>query len=279
MKFRRYLIFWAACVGLLCIFIWTENYAARGFQECVKQYSSDHGNEKGNKETSVVSISAQSVCSLRLIDRHNGFFAALAAFIIAWFTYTLRRSTDELRESGEKQIVISKQLADIAKAQHIAATRPRLLVRHIEINSVFSADFTIMLGHEAKISGRLTVVNAGGSKAHIVTSEHRIFAAKDGLPIRPPYDGSYPNLLAGGQSLEVGESVECAISDTLVMPFDERFGRPVRQFADEGWSLYVMGRISYMDDAGAERFMAFCRERKSDGRFTAVDDHDYEYED
>ena len=45
------------------------------------------------------------------------------------------------------------------------------------------------------------------------------------------------------------------------MPFDERDGRPVHQFSDEGWSLYVMGRISYMDDGGAERFMAFCRQR------------------
>jgi hypothetical protein len=80
-------------------------------------------------------------------------------------------------------------------------------------------------------------------------------------------------------SLEVGEHCGCTISDTLIMPFDPKMGIPVHQFESGRWSLYVMGRISYMDDVGAERFMAFCRKRERDGRFTVIKDPDYEYED
>jgi hypothetical protein len=43
--------------------------------------------------------------------------------------------------------------------------------------------------------------------------------------------------------------------------------------------MYVMGQIRYRDSGGADRFMGFCRERGTDGRFRAVDDADYEYQD
>jgi hypothetical protein len=44
-------------------------------------------------------IKAQSICSLRLIDRHNGFFAALSTLIIAIFTAVLGSFTISLARS------------------------------------------------------------------------------------------------------------------------------------------------------------------------------------
>jgi len=276
---RNVLILVVSFLIVLTAFVWTENEITPSFQSCIRQTASDQSDETTQNKSPVIFVSRQAICSLRLIDRHNGFFAALAAIAVAAFTGTLWLATYRLGVAGERQIDTLKQLAAIAKAQHIAAHRPHLIVRQVEIDSVHSPDFTVMFTHGAKIRGRLTVVNAGGSTAHIVKSEHGIFALKPGLPIRPPYDTLSPDLLKVGESFSVGETIICKISDTLVMPFDERLGRPTHQFSDEGWSLYVMGRISYMDDGGAERFMAFCRKRESDGRFIAVKDPDYEYED
>jgi hypothetical protein len=50
-------------------------------------------------------------------------------------------------------------------------------------------------------------------------------------------------------------------------------------------SLFVVGFIRYADLNEIERFMGFCREYifprgdNGDGRFAAVHDHDYEYQD
>ena len=53
----------------------------------------------------------------------------------------------------------------------------------------------------------------------------------------------------------------------------------LHRFDIEDWELYVMGMIRYRDEGGAERFMGFCRKWHRDGRFSAVDDPDYEWED
>jgi hypothetical protein len=52
-----------------------------------------------------------------------------------------------------------------------------------------------------------------------------------------------------------------------------------RAFDAEKWVVYVMGQIKYHDEGGADRFMGFCRERRSDGKFRPVEDPDYEYQD
>jgi hypothetical protein len=40
----------------------------------------------------------------RFIDQHNGVFSALATIVIAYFTYSLRESTDKLWGAGERQL-------------------------------------------------------------------------------------------------------------------------------------------------------------------------------
>lgn len=227
--------------------------------------------------------------------------AALTGLLVL-FTYRLWKSTDKLWTAGEKQIEISGKMAEVAdrqlaiighqtdiqmkqhaigRLQYLATHRPRLHVRHVTITTgkVMPNMPTFHFGHEAK-NGYLVVVNGGGSRADIIETRYRIFATKSGLPPEAPYDDDYrTDLLIPAQSLEIGESCVCKISDKLVMPFDADMGQPIDQFEREGWSLYVMGQIRYQDEGGAERFMAFCRVRQSNGRFHAVDDPDYEYED
>jgi hypothetical protein len=99
---RNALIFCAAIVTALLLFLWAENQVAPSFQSCVSQNSPKQSAEGPNDYGKIVAVfvKAQSICSLRLIDRHNGFFAAIAAAIVAAFTFTLWRSTDRLWPEG-----------------------------------------------------------------------------------------------------------------------------------------------------------------------------------
>jgi hypothetical protein len=259
--------------------------------------------KEGAKECAnynVISFAFRKVGSS--LDILGALITAIATVFIARFTFTLKQSTDRLWEAGEKQIGISSQMSDIAsqqvqmtglqvdiqekqhevgRLQFLVTHRPHLRIRHVTIETgARTKDSTFFFGHDATIEGYLVVVNSGGSAAEIIETRYRIFATKTGLPTEPPYDDDFrSDLLIVGQTLRVGESCINRISDTLIMPFDERLGRPTHQFENEGWSLYVMGQIRYKDQGRAERFMAFCRERKSDGRFRAIEDPDYEYED
>jgi hypothetical protein len=126
----------------------------------------------------------------------------------------------------------------------------------------------------------LIVVNAGSTKAKNVESRYRIFCSKDGLPAVAPYDEDFRSLLIRDQVLDIGESCTIPLKDKIFLtPPKHGADLVVRQFINENWELYVMGQIRYADEGGHERFMGFCRQWTSDGKFTVVNDPDYEYED
>jgi hypothetical protein len=182
---------------------------------------------------------------------------------------------------GDQTDIIVKQHA-VGRLQFLAAHRPRLRVRHVSIDDGSHVGLpTFFFSHGAEIKGGLVVVNVGGSPAKIIETRYRIFFSKNGLPIAAPYDTDFRfNLLLPEQVLAVGESCATPISDKIAMePPPPGIDVDLRAFERDGWKIYVMGQIRYQDDGGSDRFMWFCRERESDGRFRAVDDPDYEYED
>jgi len=67
------MIFFATIVTALLIFILAENQVAPSFQSCINQNSTGQSAESSNDYGKIVTfVKAQSICSLRLIDRHNG---------------------------------------------------------------------------------------------------------------------------------------------------------------------------------------------------------------
>jgi hypothetical protein len=98
---RNITIFVVALAVSLGVFLWAENQIAPSFQSCISQNASQQSAESANDSSYniVVLIKAQSICSLRLIDRHNGFFAALSTLIIAIFTAVLGSFTISLARS------------------------------------------------------------------------------------------------------------------------------------------------------------------------------------
>ena len=235
------------------------------------------------------------------IDAHHDVLIAVGGLLVAWFTFTLRRSTDHLWEetkkggvtterlaaAAEAQSSVSAQLAtaagqqvaiqaaqtDIQKKQHaigrlqfLAQHRPRLKVRHVQLrmsdNKIYGAG--------DKAEGGLVVVNAGTTKATIIDSRFLILICDDGLPVEAPDFSNAPELLVRDHVMDIGES--CAVPITNI--FDREFNTAVPSHV-----IYVIGQIRYEDEGGVQRFMGFGRRRTSDGRFRPIDDPDYEYED
>lgn len=119
---RKFGPFCGALLVFLVVFLLVENYAAPSFQNCVSQNSSAQSAKEAKNKGHIIGrfILAELICSLRLVDRHNGFFAAVAAFVIAAFTFTLWQSTEKLWRASEDQLEDAGNEAGRARFNRIA---------------------------------------------------------------------------------------------------------------------------------------------------------------
>jgi len=245
-------------------------------------------------------VTAIILRSLSFLDEHNGLVAAFAGVAVAVFTGVLWWSTEKLWASSmetsqlaERQFLLTARQADLAekqhglaRLQHIATHRPRLKIRSVVINSENSDVPMIQSG--CYIIGSLVVTNSGATEARILDSGYRFFWSNAGLPMQPPLDGE--------------ETKALLVPQDPLAPYESRWieiksHTPFGEEADRlGWgvitevTVYLMGFIRYADIEGAERFMGFCRAYQPprlpfhtstipQGRFVAVNNGDYEYED
>jgi hypothetical protein len=101
---RKGLIVLAALAFVLTFFVWAENEIAQSFQTCISEKAAKEPTERPHNQSNSVAviIKTQALCSLRLVDAHNGFFSTLAAVAVAAFTFTLWVATDQLAKSGQR---------------------------------------------------------------------------------------------------------------------------------------------------------------------------------
>ena len=85
----------AASVAIL---IAGENIISPDFNRCLKQEGAENTAKSDQEKRSEIILipSSQSICLLRSVDKHNGFFSLFAAIAVAFFTYTLWGSTNTL---------------------------------------------------------------------------------------------------------------------------------------------------------------------------------------
>jgi hypothetical protein len=200
---------------------------------------------------------------------------------IATFTLVLAFSTGGLWIATIGLYLSGKRELDFIRAEFVANQRPQLIVRHVLLAAdVSPLPTVILLGHDADATGGLSVVNVGGSDAHIVRAVYRIYFSKERLPARSPLEEGAQRLLEEDTVIKRGEPkiVDIWGKVDLGPPYDNS-PRDIRQFETEGWRVYVLGEISYKDDGGAYHYMGFCRRRRSNGRFRPVKSPDYEYQD
>lgn len=291
-KIRCQSLVWPLAVLGVTFLIFMSTQAA-SYRQCVADRETPHPQNK--KYDFSEHVTTFIVCEGVAIDANGNLLTALATIAVAAFTGTLWWASagqyDLLKKQTEfarQQVAIQGRQTDIQEKQHavgrlqfLAEYPPRLRVRHVSVHD--SGEIVGqpgMFDHNTKVTGGLVVVNAGATKAKIAESRYRIFCSRTGLPAAAPYDTTFHNLLLVGQILDVGESCAIPIADDIVLtPPPMGVDRVMRQFVNERWSLYVMGQIRYEDEGGHERFMGFCRIWRPDGKFAAVNDPDYEYED
>jgi len=113
---RKYLPLLSAIIFLLAAFVVAEFNFAQSFNTCINENSAKESTNKAHQYTHalIITIRSTSLCSARLIDTHNGFFAAFASLVIAAFTFTLWRSsarqadlTREAMIAGERAFVFA----------------------------------------------------------------------------------------------------------------------------------------------------------------------------
>lgn len=288
----------AFCLSLT-VFVWSENEIAPSFQSCVTQNTNQQRAHSSDENSQVIAglFKAQLVCSLRLIDRHNGFFAALAAIVVSAFTFTLWIATNRLGNAAERQITEAEELRKIAEQQTILIRiqadilekhkeisrlqvikehRPRLIVRNIIIaNRTVAGTFFSGI----HLDGRCFVQNTGGMSTTIIESHLEIYGSQMGLPMESPYERKPPNNVISGK-FNIGESRAFVFS--CMSPFandDEANRGRLGEFP-----FFVLGWIHYRDDTaqgvmeGVSYRLAFCRRWDAGKRRFVREENDPDYE-
>lgn len=212
--------------------------------------------------------------------------------LLALFTYLLYRATAGLWEASKQQSLdIKEQLriaaeasaatkmaaeaatrsalaaanaAEAAKATFIAAHRPKLLARHVQL---FPLD-----AHKA-LSIRYEWANVGGTPAYWFESNSTVLIADD-LPAVPEYEKGRKD---EHDPIKLGTGQFTVTSGQHPIPLL----RPEITQIEEGVTkLFLYGYVRYRDEAGTEWSTAFCRRYNPiSKRFDRVDDPDFDYAD
>ncbi len=124
-KRLKYAPFVVVFIVLLGIFDFSENLVAPKFGTCISIISAEQTANGSNKHGFIVNLTVrQAICSVALVDRHNGFFALIVAFVIACFTYTLRQASIDQGRQTERSLRISEDSLTIAKWPYLYIKDP-----------------------------------------------------------------------------------------------------------------------------------------------------------
>jgi hypothetical protein len=253
---RNALIFLGTCGAILFVFAWSENEIASSFQSCISkqasQNSPEHANDQGQAVVAI--IRAQAICSLRLIDQHNGFFAALAAIAVAAFTFTLWVSTD-------KQARLTAQNTKLAREEFIATHRPKIKIHAVEITRT-------EVDGDNRIGASILCFNVGESIAKNVEVRGEIFMGpRFAIDVQRPIVRRFPEVLSG-------QKFRAEMNSDWQVIYAAAGKRT-------GIHCYCIGWIAYWDETGHRRETGFCfqTEFSNEGdRWVSAGKPEYEYD-
>jgi hypothetical protein len=248
------LIFFAACLVFLFVFVWSENEFAHSFQSCVAKTRSQETTEHPDKQSYAVAVivRAQLDCSFRFIDQHNGFFAALAAMAVAAFTFTLWISTS-------KQARLTGDSIKLARQEFVATHRPHIIVYGFDDQGDGEKPHRVQFRYVNKGNTRAYVTEIGSaliaSNKTIMESDFTDYKVKK---FEPPVE-----VKSGNSGFKLTED----FIDYIKLLFADRDG-----------AVFCVGYVIYRDDNGTSRQTGFCRRYEpNSGRWLKVEDEEYEY--
>lgn len=237
--------------------------ASPSFQECVCQAASNQTNQAPDKGETFVLV-PYAVCLGQFLETHGGTIAALATLLIAFFTFTLWRSTDKLwkesKAAGVTAAIIAsaakesadaaKKSADVAERTLIDLERPHLFFVPIEHNLR-----EITRGEPAAekigLDIRYKIVNYGRSPAIITAFE-------SGVAISPEFsDWNAHSRMSDITKVIAGNGGEMSIVDRGIVSQGEPHIRDALR-GDNGQRAWLVGRLVYSDILGKTYRMGFC---------------------
>jgi len=179
-KLRTASVWGLRLLVLGAFFVAAENYTAPKFSECTSKIGAYQAAKNAHQYGLVFSdfIRGQGVCTLSLIDRHNGFFSFLGTIAIATFTLSLWRSTDRLWKSAENtsrwqlrayvHVTLTGNTRITANAGEVARSVPGLInsgqtpaMDVLVYSNICVADFPLTASLPP------ILISSGGSKATI----------------------------------------------------------------------------------------------------------------
>lgn len=283
-KMRRWILLVSLIVGFSA-FIWAENHIPYSFQRCVAQERSHQSANNSDKERFIIGrlIEPQIVCSIRLLDAHNGFFVAVFTFILSVATIGLFQATGEQSKANERTIreavkssgamesvadsmqknvasfketlEINKQIATIQKS----SVEKQFDIFEMQLRAYISAQIGSATyqdrTNDLRFQAGAALVNNGATPAHRVV--HRTRAAILPVPLPPadefelifPKEGAGEDMIpAHAPPRDIYYRLPDFVDDTLVE--DIKRGN--------GIGLYVWSVVNYVDAFGKPRETKFC---------------------
>lgn len=164
--------------------------------------------------------------------------SAIAAVLIASFTYTLARSTDKLWKAGEKQIALGEKAADAARTAADAANRQATSMVAIELPIFVIKDVQIIdRNHRRGIE--IKIGNHGRTPA-IITADCLEIRAEKALPRKPRYTAATIFPVLRDKIVECGQ----IYSFVREIPFSDEEWNEV---ANGKTTLWAYGYVDYLD--------------------------------
>ena len=218
----------------MAVFVAAENTIVPSFQSCISQPASQQGTEATQDKALAISgaVKVQILCSMHLVDRHAGFFAALATLAIASFTLTLWRATHKLWLTSEK--TAERQLRAYVFPKDIIITN-------------LNSDPTVTI----------TFKNCGQTPAYdkVVWASMAVAVFPLEEEPKPPETGPTESIAHVGPGMETHSFVKPDVPITT----DEINGIQSGKAA-----LYLCGAVNYTDAFGKRRFSRFAAYRGGD---------------
>lgn len=279
---RRTLLFALAALVAVVVFVGAENAFGPTFQSCISQKTGQQGSQAATDQNHIVRefIGAQIVCTISLIDRHNGFFAAIAALFVAGFTGTLWRSTEKLWVSATAQSdAMERSIAEATKSAKAIASVADSMAQNVErlketvvgLNKSVDANRRIVrayltvgigdfyeqdISKNAPLQSHLLVLNTGNTPALDVVYNGRIALRE--FPPGSNFDFTLLPQSEERSAMSVGSRQTPPPSIPIHAErwfTDEEMAEAKRATAKR---LYVFGIVTYKDVFGTPHHTNFC---------------------
>ena len=252
---RGPLAFLVAAISLLVLFILSENLIATGYPGCIDNYKTQASGKYPSNEGQIIArvIEAQAICSLRLIDRHNGFFSSVAALIVGAFTFTLWLATRNHARHMEHMVGVTKsiqrafvfvegfnyELTTMADTLDLGA-RELLPEFYKSMPEMFITRFAIQPRWK----------NSGNTPTKNMAIQTNWCGPPSTIPPQFVYEQSPVPFFLAPKAIEAGEFIEIRGTQSII---DHGL-----TFQGDEPLFFVWGRATYEDTFGQDHFVEWC---------------------